>query len=161
MVFKVRAYTDQDLDAIVELSILAWEPVFRSFEQILGSRIYPILYPDWKESQKAGVETICKDKRKCKTLIAELDGKVVGFLSYELKPENKTGEVMLLAVHPDYQNDGIGTELNIRALDEMKAAGMRLAVVETGGDESHAPARRSYEKAGYTALPLVRYYKAL
>ena len=36
---------------------------------------------------------------------------------------------------------------------------MKLATVDTGGDGIHAPARRSYEKAGYTALPLVRYYK--
>jgi len=38
---------------------------------------------------------------------------------------------------------------------------MKLAVVSTGGDESHVPARRSYEKAGYTALPLVKYYRDL
>ena len=38
---------------------------------------------------------------------------------------------------------------------------MRLAVVGTGGDPGHAPARRCYEKAGYTGLPLVRSYQAL
>jgi hypothetical protein len=43
----------------------------------------------------------------------------------------------------------------------MREAGMKLAVVGTGGDPGHAPARRSYEKAGYTGLPLVRYYKDL
>jgi len=67
----------------------------------------------------------------------------------------------LLAVHPEYQNSGIGTELNTFALQKMKEGGMKLAVVGTGGDPGHAPARRSYEKAGYTALPLVRYYKDL
>jgi ribosomal protein S18 acetylase RimI-like enzyme len=72
-----------------------------------------------------------------------------------------TGEVDLLAVHPDYQNRGIGTELNTFALDKMRESGVRLAVVATGGDPGHAPARRSYEKAGYTPLPLVRYYKDL
>jgi ribosomal protein S18 acetylase RimI-like enzyme len=159
MVFNIRAYIDQDLDEIIQLSLLAWEPVFRSFEKILGEQIYKFLYPDWEESQKAGVESICKDLGKFKTLVAELNGKVVGFLAYELNQENKRGEVMLLAVLPEYQNDGIGTELNIHALAEMKAAGMELAVVETGGDASHAPARRSYEKAGYTGLPLVRYFK--
>jgi hypothetical protein len=29
------------------------------------------------------------------------------------------------------------------------------------GASGHAPARRSYEKAGYTALPIVRYYQDL
>jgi len=43
----------------------------------------------------------------------------------------------------------------------MKECGMDLVEVGTGEDPGHAPARRSYEKAGYTPLPLVRYYKAL
>jgi hypothetical protein len=43
----------------------------------------------------------------------------------------------------------------------MKAAGVKMAVAETGGEDGHAPARRAYEKAGYTGLPLVRYFKDL
>jgi GNAT superfamily N-acetyltransferase len=67
----------------------------------------------------------------------------------------------MLAVHPDHQNRGIGTELNLFALERMKENGMKLVSVGTGGDPGHAPARRSYEKVGYTPLPIVRYYKAL
>ena len=158
---QIRVYADKDIDDIVELSLLAWEPVFDSFEKILGSKVYPIIYPDWRQDQADGVEKVCRDQEKYHTIVAEVDGKVVGFLTYELNLENQNGEVQLLAVHPDYQNDGIGTELNLVALQEMKAAGMKLAVVGTGGDEGHAPARKSYEKAGYIPLPLVRYYKDL
>ena len=64
-------------------------------------------------------------------------------------------------MHPEFQKRGIATLLNRAALDEMKAAGVKLAVAETGGDDGHAPARRAYEKAGYTGLPLVRYFKDL
>lgn len=46
-------------------------------------------------------------------------------------------------------------------LAEMKAKGMKMVDVTTGGDSSHAPARRTYEKCGFTALPLVKYYKVL
>ena len=81
--------------------------------------------------------------------------------AYTLDVEESTGTVELLAVHPDYQNRGIGTRLNTFALEKVRESGMRLAELGTGGDPGHAPARRSYEKAGYTALPLVRYYKAL
>ena len=66
-----------------------------------------------------------------------------------------------LFTHPEHQNKGLGTELNKFALRKFKECGMKLASLGTGGDEGHAPARRSYEKAGYTALPLVRYYKKL
>ena len=161
MNLQIRPFNNSDLNDIVQLSLLAWEPVFTAWEQILGPKLYPIaIYPDWRKSQKEVVEKICSDE-KITTWVAEVAGKVVGFVAYELDDNNKIGEIQLLAVHPDYQNDGIGTELNTFALQKLKDGGMKLAVVGTGGDEGHAPARRSYEKAGYTALPLVRYYKDL
>jgi ribosomal protein S18 acetylase RimI-like enzyme len=157
----IRAYHERDLDDIVRLSLLAWEPVFDSFRSVLGSEIYARLYPDWRKSQREVVESICTDEEKMDVLVAEVEGQVAGFLVYELREASATGEVQLLAVHPDYQNRGIGTALNVAALEKMVAAGVRLAEVGTGGDEGHAPARRAYEKAGYTPLPLVRYYRAL
>jgi ribosomal protein S18 acetylase RimI-like enzyme len=125
----------------------------------LGPRVFPILYHDWRKTQAEGVAGACQATDKYHTLVAELDGRVVGFVSYELKGE--TGEVVLLAVHPESQRRGIATQLNQAALDAMKAAGVKMAVVETGGEEGHAPARRVYEKAGYTGLPIVRYFKDL
>jgi ribosomal protein S18 acetylase RimI-like enzyme len=160
MNYQIRPFINKDLDDIVQLSLLAWEPVFISFRQILGPKIYPLLYPDWRKSQAEVVEQICTDQEN-HVLVAEVDGNVAGFLAYELREKDATGQVQLLAVHPKYQNHGIGTELNTIALQKMKAAGMKLAEVGTGGDEGHAPARRSYEKAGYTAIPLVRYHKDL
>jgi len=133
--------------------------VFKSFEQILGPKIYPILYPDWQKGQAEGVEKLSSNK-KINLWVAEKDGKVIGFIAYEFY-DDQTAEVQLLAVHPDHQNHGIGTELNTFALHKMKEAGMTLAIVATGGDASHAPARKSYEKAGYTLLPLARYYRDL
>jgi ribosomal protein S18 acetylase RimI-like enzyme len=159
MRYTIREYDSKDLDAIVELSLLAWDPIFNSFQQIFGQEIYSILYPDWRQSQKEGVESVCGDHEKYAVIVAEYETIVIGFLAYELKEDDQTGEVILLAVHPEYQNNGIGTELNKNALKRFETAGMKMAVVETGGDPTHAPARRSYEKAGYTALPIVRYFK--
>jgi GNAT superfamily N-acetyltransferase len=69
--------------------------------------------------------------------------------------------VFLVTVHPLFQNKGIGTELNKAALIKMKDEGLVFAEVGTGGDEGHAPARKTYEKVGYIPLPLVRYYRKL
>jgi len=157
----IRPVNESDIEDLVQLSLLAWEPVFVSFRQILGPNIYTSIWPEWETSQREAIETVCKDGEKTIVLVAELDGKAVGFLAYVLKHKEKTGEVHLLAVHPENQNQGIGTELNKFALIKMKESGMKMARVETGGDPSHAPARRSYEKARYTALPLVRYFKDL
>jgi ribosomal protein S18 acetylase RimI-like enzyme len=156
----IRSVRDADVGDLVRLSLLAWEPVFRSFERLLGHTIYKLIWPDWRTGQREAIEAVCRDGEKTIVWVAEVDSMVVGFVAYELR-KDKTGEVQLLAVHPEYQNLGIGTELNILALKKMKESGMKMARVETGGDPSHAPARRSYEKAGYTALPLVRYFQDL
>jgi ribosomal protein S18 acetylase RimI-like enzyme len=158
---QIRPFSDDDMENVIYLSLLAWAPVFSSFKQVLGSRIYSAIYPDWQGQQREVVERVCKDGGKFTVYVAQLDETVAGFIAYAVHSEDQIGEVELLAVHPDYQNRSIGTELNNVALEKMKESGVRLAVVGTGGDPGHAPARRSYEKAGYTALPLVRYYKAL
>lgn len=156
----IRHVRDNEIEDLVQLSLLAWAPVFHSFEQILGSTIYARIYPDWTTSQRATVEHICTDSKNI-VWAADVDGTIAGFIACELDTSERVGEIQLLGVHPDYQNHGIGTELNNFALEKMKEGGMRLAVVGTGGDPSHAPARRSYEKAGFVALQLVRYYKDL
>lgn len=160
MNIHIRPLADDDIEGVLRLSILAWAPVFASFEQVLGTAIYLKIYPDWIPSQREAVETTIRNERYI-TWVAEADGVLAGFVNYELNETTRTGEVEMLAVHPDYQNQGIGTELNMFALGKMKEHGMTLAVVGTGGDPGHAPARRSYEKAGYTPLPIVRYYKDL
>ena len=55
----------------------------------------------------------------------------------------------------------VGLTLVSLAVEEIGKLGIPLAEIGTGGDPGHAAARRVYEKAGFTALPLVRYYKAL
>jgi ribosomal protein S18 acetylase RimI-like enzyme len=158
---SIRSVRDKDVDALVELTLLAFVPVFASFRGLLGPDIYPMIWPNWRESQRETVESLCRDTDKNVVLVAEVEGSVVGFLAYKMRPKDDTAEVLLLAVHPDCQNRGIGTRLNERALQELKAAGVKLVELCAGGESSHAPARHSYEKAGYTALPLVRYYKNL
>ncbi len=157
----IRSLEPADVSAVLDLSLLAWEPVFASFRRVLGPRIYDVIYPDWRKTQREGVAKVCEDTEHYHTGVAMVDGAVASFITYVLDKDQRTGEVWFLAVHPDYQRRGIGTELNRWALAQMKAAGMVLAVVGTGGDEGHAPARRSYEKAGYIPLPLMRYYQYL
>jgi len=107
------------------------------------------------------VEDVCAAK-KARVWVAEVDGTAVGFVAIELHhPEHSMGEISMLAVDPDHQGWGIGTALTAFALDRLKDAEMTVAMVETGGDPGHAPARRVYEKAGYTLLPIARYFKNL
>ena len=100
--------------------------------------------------------------KKGRVWVAEVGASVVGFVSVEIfDPKRSMGEISILAVDPDHQGGGIGTALTEFALERLKDAGMMVAMVETGGDPGHAAARRTYEKAGYTLLPIARYFKNL
>jgi ribosomal protein S18 acetylase RimI-like enzyme len=86
---------------------------------------------------------------------------VVGFVAVKVDSESRLGEIYMIAVDPDYPRQGIGSALTEFALEQMKFAGMTVAMVETGGDPGHEPARSAYEKAGFRLLPIARYFKKL
>lgn len=157
----IRPVCDEDVEPLVQLTLAAFVHVFRTFEQELGPAIYGLIWPDWRQSQRRGVETLCRERDKHLVWVAEWNGVPVGFISCDLNLHDHTAEVQLIAVHPEHQNRGVGTALNAFALDRMKESGTKLIHVDTGGDPAHAPARRSYEKAGYIPMPLVRYFKNL
>ena len=94
--------------------------------------------------------------------MVEHDSTVVAFCAVALDQKTKLGEIDLNAVDPAHQSGGIGTWMYEFALDRMKEAGMVIATVGTGGDPSHAPARKAYEKAGFgPALPSLHMYRPL
>lgn len=155
----IRPLTEGDLDVVVELSLRAWAPVFASFVRVLGSDIYARLYPDWSTGQAKAVREICAGDH---VFVADISGTVAGFSAVVIRNDDpKTGEIDMLAVDPDHQRRGVGSALITHSVDHLRRAGVVLVDVATGGDPGHAPARRAYGKAGFTPLPLVRYYKAI
>jgi ribosomal protein S18 acetylase RimI-like enzyme len=93
--------------------------------------------------------------------IAHAEGAVAGFVVIRLHADDRMGEISMIAVDSGVQRQGIGTALIGHALAWMKEQGMAVAMVETGGDPGHAPARQAYEKNGFTLLPIARYFKRL
>ncbi|HXV92268.1 MAG TPA: GNAT family N-acetyltransferase [Pseudonocardia sp.] len=158
---EIRKLVAEDHQPVVDLSLRAWEPVFASIEHALaGSGVYPQLFPDWREDQRRAVLDVCSDAGM-HVWVAELDAVVVGFAATRLHDDGFTGEIYMLAVDPDHQRRGVGAALTSFSTRWIADQGMSVALVETGGDPGHAPARRVYERAGYTPLPAVRYYKKL
>src|SRR5215211_3401407 len=156
----IRPSAPADIATVVEFSLRAWAPVFESFRSVLGERVYQALYPDWTTPQARDVEAICQDDTAT-VWVAEQQGRPVGFVAARIDADSRTGEIYMLAVDPLVQRQGIGTALTSFAVQRLRDAGVGLAVVGTGGDLGHAPARRVYEKAGFVGLPLVRYYASL
>ena len=155
----IRPYVPADAETVVDLGLRAWAPVFASIEAALGPAIYRALYPDWRAGQRKAIEEVLATQR---VWVAEAqDGTPVGFVSLVLHEKDSTGEVYMLAVDPNHQRKGIGSALTDYAVGRMREAGMGVAMINTGGDAGHAPARRAYERAGFHPFPVVQYYKKL
>jgi GNAT superfamily N-acetyltransferase len=157
----VRAFSERDQDAVVALSLRAWAPVFASLEDVLGeSGVFSQMYPDWRADQERAVRAACSAEGM-HVWVAEMDAAVTGFVAARLDHEESMGEIYMIAVDPAYQCNGVGSLLTSFALQWFKDNGMALAMVETGGDPGHAPARRTYEQSGFVRLPVARYFKKL
>jgi GNAT superfamily N-acetyltransferase len=159
-VLEIRPYISIDDDPVVALLLSAWAPVFCSVRQVLGDEVFLTLYADWQTQQAQAVRDVIAQHPNS-TWVAAADETPVGFVSATLHEQDRAGEIMMLAVDPDHQHDGIGLKLTNTAVAWMREQGVKLAVVETGGDPGHAPARAVYTNAGFTALPIARFFRTL
>jgi hypothetical protein len=55
----IRPFEDRDADAVVDLSMRTWAPVFAALELALGSEIFGLQHPNWREDQRRVVEGVC------------------------------------------------------------------------------------------------------
>ena len=162
MSFLIRAYAPSDLPTLHTIRAAAFAPVFASFRAIVGPEIAALGLATAEQEQAELLDAIAKPDSDHTIAVAETNGVIAGFVSWKPNIAPGTGEITLNAVHPDHGGKGIGTALYEHALAALKAAGMQLATVGTGGDPSHAPARRAYEKVGFSVgLPSVYLYRRL
>ena len=147
----MRPVSDDDRPHLHSVRLAAFAPVFESFRNLLGDEIYRLAQAREDEDQGKLLDSLLAPDSGWEVYAAERAGAVVGFVAVQLNQETQLGEIGLNAVHPAQAGRGIGTAMYEFALARMKEAGMRVATVATGGDPSHAPARRAYEKAGFNA----------
>jgi ribosomal protein S18 acetylase RimI-like enzyme len=157
----IREFREGDLEAVVEFSLRAWAPVFASLRNVLGDDIFLRLHPDWKANQAEAVRSSCTNDERA-VFVAVANSRPVGFVAIALNAfHERMGVIDIIGVDPDYQRRGISSRLTEIATEHMRSHGMDIAVVETGGDPGHAPARAAYESAGFTLLPIGRYFRLL
>jgi ribosomal protein S18 acetylase RimI-like enzyme len=153
----IRPFEDVDTGAVIDLSLRAWAPVHVSIREALGPEINDALQPDWRARQQSDVQEVLSAPTS-DVWVADAKAIVVGFVAVRIHDDRRIGEIEMLAVDPPRQGAGIGTALTKFALDSIKAAGISVAMVGTGADPGHAPARRTYEKAGMRLVPMARYF---
>ena len=157
----IRQARAEDADRCGEIAGIAWQRVFDSWLKLLGPEIFSHHYTDWKQNQSDGCANAVREHPE-RAIVTEVDGEVVGFLTWYLPGPEGVGEIGGNAVDPDHQGRGIGVRQCRRALEIMREMGLKSATVYTGLDEGHAPARTMYERAGFNlSTPHVKYFMEL
>ena len=145
-----------------EVRHAAFAPVFASFRALLGEKISQVTQARDDQEQAEYLTSLLEPDSSWELYVAEQAGLVVGFVSVQVNEQTSIGEIGLNAVHPERASAGIGTAMYNVALERLRSAGMRVATVSTGGDASHAPARRAYQKAGFeVGIPSIWLCQAL
>jgi ribosomal protein S18 acetylase RimI-like enzyme len=158
---NIRKYLKSDLQTVLEITDRAWTQVFPLMREDIPKYVYDSFYPEgWKKRQLKEVENTCTDAQT-DMWVAEDDARIVGYLGLRSHVEDSMGEIYIIAVDPNVQQRGIGRALMSFAFNWMKAKGLKMAFVETGGDRGHAPARLSYEAVGFERYHVARYFKEL
>lgn len=146
---------------VIDLAVRAWTGVLDKTAQDVPRFVYDNFYPDgWQARQTDDVGAFL-DGAADATWIAKAQDTVVGFIGLAQHPEDRMGEIVIIAVDPVWQRHGIARRLMTFAEEHFTAAGLSMVMVETVGDSGHAPARRTYESSGYEPWPVARYFKKL
>ncbi len=149
----IRRIEPDDVAECVHFGLESFRPGFVSFREQLGDDLFNALRPDWEQTHSRHIEQACMDEDK-ETWVSVIDGVAIGFVVLATDTDTALGEIELLAVDPDHQGRGVGTALNEFAVKRLQDLGMQFAIVSTGSGPGHAPARRSYDKAGFTRMAI-------
>lgn len=110
--------------------------------------------PDWFGIESSNLKYI-EQIKVLPTCVAELDGKVIGFMTIEEHfPE--TSEIIVTGVLPEFHHQGVGTALLDKVIELMKSKGQKLLEVKTLSDahpdKGYAVTREFYLRKGFIPL---------
>lgn len=148
---SIRQLVPHDVPECVVLGVEAFRTVYTSCEQAFGTDLVNRFIPDWEAAQAAQIESLCTSADGRSFVAVEWDA-VVGFLV--ARPNDATGlaSIVTIAVHPDSQRRGIGSQLVEESLGEMRRLGMAYVQAYIRGFAGHRPARIAFGRAGFESM---------
>jgi len=157
----IRVAREEDADRCREIVRIAWQPIFNAWRELMGPELFAQHHAGWEDRHSASCAQLVREHPK-NAIVTEVDGVIVGFLTWCMPGPEGVGEIGANAVHPDWQGHGIGVRQCRWALDLFRELGFTSAMVHTGLDDGHAPARAMYQRAGFDRYtPHICYYMKL
>jgi len=158
----IREIKPEDMERIVEIAVEAWTPIYEGHRQVLGGEMFEAAWPGDVREKARQVRSACDVRNPAMVLVAEKDGRIVGFVTFYLNNKTLMGEIGNNAVDAGFRGMGVAPRMYEETFTRMRRFGMRFVKVQTGGDPTYAAARRAYEKVGFSLqIPSVVYFRQL
>ncbi len=144
---EIRPFREQDRKALHEITA-------RSFKGASIEGKLEALYGElngttwaWRKNREIDQDIEAEPEG---VLVAEEDGRVVGYITTTTDEAASIGRIPNLAVDPDWQGRGLGKELINAALDRFREKGMQYAKIETLA--TNDAGQSLYPRAGFQEL---------
>jgi len=149
----IRPVNKEEIEQICKIAVAAWQEIHAGYREYIGNKdLVERITHDWQTRKAEQVRTKAEETPD-EVVVAESDGRIIGFATFSLNRKTGIGEIGNNAVSPDCQGLGVGKMLYNKVLEIFRREGMKYAIVSTGYEDSgHAKARASYEKVGFKKM---------
>jgi len=124
----IRRYCTTDLETLHQITVICFEHV--SIDKNIEDHFGIVGGVDWGTRKVLHIDADAEANPNG-IFVAEIEDKVVGYITTRIDTITKIGQIPNLAVLPDFQQKGLGQQLVQVALDYFKAEGMAMAKIET------------------------------
>ncbi|MBB4826896.1 ribosomal protein S18 acetylase RimI-like enzyme [Sporosarcina luteola] len=136
----IRPMTAEDIGHVQQIARITWNDTYKEIiPEDIQINFLTRTYSD---------AMLRKRMEKTCVLIAEYEGKPIGFLNYTKKDEDGDSELTAMYILPDYQHAGFGKKMMEHALESLRTAKKLFVYV----DSRNEMARAFYEKQGFQLL---------
>jgi len=123
----------------------------RDMTEVIDIESASFEFPWWQE------DFICTlRQRNCIGMVAEYDGRVVGFMIYELGRTRV--HILNLAVNPIYRHNGVGSQMLAKLTTRLLSQQRQKIILEVR--ETNLPAQLFFYENGFRAVSVIRNYYA-
>jgi len=125
---KIRLYQPEDLAILKEITVEAFQGV--SIDEGIEQEYGLINGHDWKWRKAEHVEADARRDPKG-IFIAEVEGRIAGYISTWHDPEAGIGYIPNMAFIPECRGQGLGRQLIEHAFDHFRRLNLSLVKIET------------------------------
>ncbi|MDB6118670.1 MAG: mycothiol biosynthesis acetyltransferase [Verrucomicrobiaceae bacterium] len=125
---SIRAYQPSDLPALRDITLSSFSGV--ALDQILEEKLGRWNERGWKARKSDQLEDDCLSNPGG-VFVAERSGLILGFITTRVDRHNERGRIPNMAVTEEARGLGLGRRLINRALDYLRAEGMKIVQIET------------------------------